>query len=136
MHGGYRGGVVHGWGPRYGGWGPGWVLGGIGLGIGLGLGLGNYYYGAPYYAPYPAYVVSGPPPVIYPEAQPVPSVPSVSSAPDPVIYPRNGQSASQLESDRQACNRWATTQPQAMADASVFQRATAACMDGRGYSIR
>jgi len=26
--------------------------------------------------------------------------------------------------------------PRAMADASVFQRATLACMDGRGYTAR
>ena len=36
----------------------------------------------------------------------------------------------------QECNRWATTQPSAMADAQVFQRAVAACMDGRGYTVR
>ena len=54
----------------------------------------------------------------------------------PVFYPRQGQSAAQTEAERQECNRWATTQPEAMADASVFQRAVAACMDARGYSVR
>jgi uncharacterized membrane protein len=58
------------------------------------------------------------------------------SRPEPVIYPRSGQSQEQIEADRQACNRWATTQQSAMADASVFNRATEACMDGRGYTLR
>ena len=38
--------------------------------------------------------------------------------------------------DRRECNRWATTQPGAMADASIFQRATLACMEGRGYTVK
>ena len=63
-------------------------------------------------------------------------LPAVPSRPDPVIYPRNGQSPQQTEADRQDCNRWATTQPAALADASVFKRAVEACMDGRGYSMR
>jgi len=61
---------------------------------------------------------------------------SAPPAPDPVIYPRNGQSAEQTEADRQQCNTWATTQPQAVADAAVFQRSVAACMDARGYTVR
>jgi hypothetical protein len=66
----------------------------------------------------------------------VPPAPAQASRPDPVIYPRNGQSAQQTETDRQGCNRWATTQPQALADSSVFLRAVDACMDGRGYTTR
>jgi hypothetical protein len=58
------------------------------------------------------------------------------AAPEPIFYPRNNQSAAQTEADRRDCNSWATTQPQAMADAKVFQRATEACMDGRGYTVR
>jgi hypothetical protein len=54
----------------------------------------------------------------------------------PVIYPRNGQSSTQLEADHRDCNRWATTQPSAMADSSVFNRAVDACMDARGYTLR
>lgn len=143
-HGGYHGGgpwVVRGGGYRgghggYGGhwrhggyWGPGLFLGALGLGIGIAA-LNNY----PAY-PVPAYpvVVIEPPPVQ--QAYP-PSPPAAVAAPDPIIYPRNGQSATQTEADRQACNRWATTQPKAMADASVFQRATLACMEGRGYTVR
>jgi hypothetical protein len=83
------------------------------------------------------YQVVAPPPgadSATPAAPPPP--PPAPPAPDPIVYPRNGQSAAQTESDRRACNRWATTQPRAVADADVFQRAVEACMDGRGYTSR
>jgi hypothetical protein len=119
----------------------------------LGLGIGAIYYGAydgyygyygyPGYPGYPGYVVADPgyvvvdPPVggsVAPSSgQPVPSV---SRAPDPIFYPRNGQTAAKTEADHQECNRWATTQAGAMSDASIFQRATFACMEGRGYTVR
>ena len=101
-------------------------------------GVPYYYANGTYYslAPGQGYAVVVPP--SNPDAaQVVPQSPAlVPSAPDPVIYPRNGQTAAQTESDRQACNRWAMTQPGAMADASILSRAVGACMDGRGYSIR
>jgi hypothetical protein len=144
--GGYRGGY-HG-----GGWGPGWVLGGIGLGLGVAA-ASSYYYNAPYYGyGYGAPVYYSAPPVTvvdpayadpgvnpgapggYPSANSAPA--QSNSAPAPIFYPRNGQSASQTERDRQDCNHWATTQQSAMNDANVFQRATLACMDGRGYTVR
>jgi hypothetical protein len=95
----------------------------------LGLGLGSYY-SQP--SP-PNYVVIEPQPTYYPQPaypQPLPMMPA------PVIYPHAGQSPGQTEADRQDCNRWATTQPAAMADASVFSRAAAACLDARGYTVR
>lgn len=101
-------------------------------------GLPYYYANGVYYtlaSPGPGYVVVAPPAeavTAQPASAPVPA----PSRPDPIIYPRNGQSAEQTEADRQACNRWATTQPAAMNDASVFNRAVEACMDGRGYTIR
>lgn len=117
-------------------WGPGPFWGGVAVGVGVGL--GSYYYGRPYY--YPGYVIVEPPPVIYREAQPVPPAPArelvSKAAPDPIFYPRDGQSAAQTEADRTECNRWATTQQNAMIDASVFHRATLACMEGRGYVVR
>lgn len=76
--------------------------------------------------PPPAPVYVAPPPPVY----------VAPSRPAPVIYPRNGQSNAQLEADQRDCNRWATTQPAAMADSSVFNRAVEACMDGRGYTLR
>lgn len=117
--------------------------GGVSIGIGLPLYVGPYggAYGGPYGGPwvgYPAPVVVAPAPVVYaePPTPPAPPAPVAKAQPDPIFYPRQGQGAAQLEADRQECNRWATTQPSALADASVFHRATLACMDGRGYSSR
>ena len=100
--------------------------------------------GAPYYsangvyyaaAPGQGYVVVAPPQGID-AVEPVPPVLAPKPLPQPIVYPRNGQSAAQTESDQQECNRWATSQAGAMADASVFQRAVSACLDGRGYTVR
>jgi hypothetical protein len=134
-HGG--GGGWHGGGYGYrGGWGwdPLW---GVGLGLGIGLAASPLYYDQPNYV-----VVS--PPAYYPPATtyytPAPvyatPAPAAPASADPIFYPRAGQTAAQTEADRQACNRWATTQNNAMNDGSVFQRATFACMDGRGYTAR
>lgn len=98
-------------------------------------GLPYYYANGIYYTSVvggPGYVVAAPPP----EAQVMPAPPPPPLRPEPIIYPRNGQGAQQQEADRQECNRWATTQPAAMNDASVFNRAVEACMDGRGYTMR
>ncbi|MEP7057716.1 MAG: hypothetical protein ABI809_08090 [Caldimonas sp.] len=124
--GGGGGGYYHG----HHGWGHGGLFWG-GVGLGIGLGVGSYYYD---YGPrwYPGYVVAVPP--VY-TVGPAPE-PQARSAPDPVIYPNRGQSPAQTEADRQDCNRWATTQPRAMAEASVFHRATLACMEGRGYTLK
>lgn len=137
-HGGQGGYVGHGGHGRYGGyggrWGGGPFWGGIGLGVGLGL--GTYYFTRPWY---PDQIVIQQPPVVYYDTPPVlqaPLVSAVPQSPDPIFYPRTGQSPALTESDRQACNRWATSQPSAMAEASVFQRAVLACMDGRGYTSR
>lgn len=90
-----------------------------------------YYADGVYYNPSPGqgYVVVARPPGAD-AMQPAPA------PPEPIFYPRNNQSAAQTEADRRDCNAWATTQPQAMADAKVFQRAAEACMDGRGYTVR
>lgn len=100
-------------------------------------GVPYYYANGVYYAPMPGqgYVVVTPPPGA--EAiQTVPQVVAPPVPPLPVIYPRNGQSAEQTEADRQECNRWATTQASATPDTTVYQRAFAACMDARGYTVR
>jgi hypothetical protein len=89
-----------------------------------------YYANGTYYAPAPGgYVVAAPPPNIDTAPPPPPS------APEPVIYPRNGQSPEQTSADRSACAQWATREA-AGKEASVYQRAFAACMDGRGYTVR
>jgi hypothetical protein len=73
-----------------------------------------------------------PAPVSTPVAAPVPMAQALQQM---VIYPRNGQSSATAEADRLECNRWAATQPQAI-DPGVFSRAIAACLDGRGYTVR
>lgn len=114
------------------------------------VGGGRYWrHGAHHYRPWGSGWVLVAPPVVLaapwvvqsarPHAEPVPAaeqLPTPPSRPDPVIYPRNAQSAQQTEADRQDCNRWATTQPAALADAGVFHRAGEACMDGRGYTMK
>jgi hypothetical protein len=99
-----------------------------GWGVGIGFGFGPYY--GPGWVPGPVVVVPAPDGDSW---QPAAAPPS---APEPVIEPRQGQGAVQMEADRQACNRWATTQANAMVDATVFHRMTLSCMEGRGYSIR
>ncbi|WP_457418262.1 DUF6515 family protein [Roseateles sp. P5_E7] len=100
-------------------------------------GLPYYYANGVYYRPVPeGYVVAAPPPEANTaQVMPAPPPPPAPKA-EPIIYPRNGQSPEQLETDRRDCNRWATTQPNAQADASVFNRAVDACMDGRGYTVK
>ncbi len=132
-HGGYRGG---GWGA-----GPWW---GVGVGLGLGLVAASAWdrtdyivVDRPVYYPPPAPVYVYPPaPVAAPAVQAPAAAPVAAAAVDPIFYPRNGQNGAQTEADRQACNRWAASYPKATADASIFQRATLACMDGRGYTSR
>lgn len=97
-------------------------------------GLPYFYANGVYYQHAPNGYVVVAPPANAETAQPVQNVPP--GKPEPIIYPRHGQSAQQQEADRQECNRWATSQPSAMADASVFQRAVEACMDGRGYTMK
>jgi hypothetical protein len=159
-HGGGGHGAYHGGGDWHGGWhggngwhGGGWYGGGgwhagyhWGYRSGWGWGwwdpviLGVALATAPaYYYDSPDYVVVNPAPVYVNPPAPVYVNPPAAPAPrtaDPIFYPRNGQTAQQTEADRQDCNRWATTQPNAMNDASIFQRATFACMDGRGYTVR
>ncbi|MDP2004143.1 MAG: hypothetical protein Q8K45_00555 [Rubrivivax sp.] len=121
------------------------VYGGLPAGaVSVQIGGGRYWrHGGHYYRPWgPRWMIVAPPVVlaapVYTQTLPdaAPPLPPQPSRPDPVIYPRNGQSAEQTEFDRQDCNRWATTQPAALADAGVFHRAVEACMDGRGYSMK
>lgn len=128
--GGRGGGYYHGH-RGHGGWGYGGPYWG-GFGWGLGIGIGTSYVLAPWY--HPGYVVAVSPPAY--DVGIAPAQPVAKAAPDPIIYPNRGQTMAQTEADRQACDRWATTQPSAMADASVFHRATLACMEGRGYTVK
>ena len=103
------------------------------VGVGVGVPIGGYgHYGPGYWGPYygPRYYY---PPATVGQVAPQQAMPT---APDPIFYPKSGQSPAQTETDRQDCNRWAASQPDAMADASVFQRASHACMEGHGYTVK
>ncbi len=66
------------------------------------------------------------------------------------VYPRNGQDADQQARDRYECHRWAVEQTgfdptqdgggvppgQQGPKRADYQRADAACLDGRGYTVR
>lgn len=112
----------------------------VGIGLGLGLGAGSIVYshsglaGAYVYGGVPGVVYTVPAPAL--QAYPAPVEPALPSPPEPVIYPRLQQSPEQTEFDRRECNRWALAQANALAEASVFHRATLACMEGRGYTVR
>jgi hypothetical protein len=89
------------------------------------------------------YVVSDPPP----EAQPDTRSAANNEA---FIYPKNGQSEAQQATDRYECHRWAAdqtgfdpTQPaggvtseQSASKHNDYQRAQAACLEGRGYTVK
>ena len=62
--------------------------------------------------------------------------PHASGAQEWIIYPRHGQPPAQLEADRLACQQWAVTVPGAWGNPAVLRRAEAACLDGRGYTVR
>ncbi len=114
-----------------------------GVSIGIGIGSGGYGYGGSGWGPggwYPGYglVFPVPPPVVYldrPRAE-RPPPPLAKGPPDPVFDPLRGQSAAETEADLHDCNRWALGQPQAIARADVFHRATLACMQDRDYAVR
>ena len=65
------------------------------------------------------------------------------------VYPRQGQSAEQQAGDEYECHRWAASQsgfdPTIAATGVAqpgtgqredYQRAAAACLEGRGYTVR
>ena len=81
-----------------------------------------------------------------------PDAPSAGAAPmtEPFAYPQQGQSAEQLAKDRYECHRWAADQTgfdptqasggvppaEAAGRAGAYRRAQAACLSGRGYSVK
>ena len=99
----------------------------------LSIGAWPLYWAGPvyYYPAVPSGYAAVAPPSAYATPAPVEAMP-----PAPVAYPLNAQTPQQTETDWRECNRWATTQPSAMADAGVFQRSVLACMDAHGYSVR
>jgi hypothetical protein len=157
--GGYRG-YYGGWYGGYGGWGWGWGW----PGYGLYLSSLPYYYstfnwdGMPYYYADDNYYLwdgsAG-------EYQAVSPPAGLSNQVTPLMdtalyaYPKNGQSAEQQAQDKQQCRDWASSQTghdprqsdsaptaapsngaAAAAPRQDYLRAQAACLMGRGYSVR
>jgi hypothetical protein len=151
---------------RGGYWGGGfWPRAYYGLGFSwflpiLPLAYATYWYGGiPYYyandvyytynPSYEGYVATDPPPVADPngaagggvgaappDAGPPPGD-SGGGAGQIFMYPKNGQSAEQQAADKAACQQWASQQAgQVAQNGSDYQRAMAACVEGRGYSAR
>jgi hypothetical protein len=150
-YGGYRGG--YGWhGGYYGGWGWG------ALGLGLYFATLPLYYstlwygGIPYYYADDTYYRYDGSVHQYVTVAPPPEVQSQNGAQEPIgtdliAYPKNGQSTSIQAKDKYECHHWAATQsgfdPTLGATAAASQpkrsdymRAQAACLDGRGYSVK
>jgi len=66
-----------------------------------------------------------------------PTVVVAAKGPQLFVYPRLGQGADLQTRDRAECNDWALSQ-QGVGGASDpdYVRALAACMDGRGYTVK
>jgi hypothetical protein len=132
----------------------------------LGLGLGLYYATLPFYystfiaadgSPYyyaddnyyqwqgsaNEYETVSPPPEVQRQAQ--------AQSPNLMAYPKNGQSDAQQATDKTECLAWARAQsgfdptPSAPSQPaptttdykqSDYMRAQAACLEGRGYSVK
>jgi hypothetical protein len=162
-HGGWRGGW-HGGGWRGGFYGPwGWGLGGLGLG--LYFATLPYYYstywwgGVPYYYADDNYYIwnsgVGQYQTVAPPAEALSQAGGQSGGQaggqaagpsDLIAYPKNGQSQDQLGKDKFECHRWAAAQTgfdptqvgggAAPGKRSDYFRAQAACLEGRGYSVK
>ncbi len=92
--------------------------------------------------PSPAPVVAASP-AINSDNQPTPTFELQAKTGQLYAYPRNGQSATAATFDRIECEKWGSGQtgyqPGQSTDAQKktdYQRAVAACLEGRGYSVR
>jgi hypothetical protein len=153
-YGGWRGGYGYGWRGGYYGWG--WGLGGLGLGLyvaSLPLYYSTYWWGGvPYYYADDVYYRYDDNARQYVTVAPPPEAPQAQGGAEPVgtdliAYPKSGQSAEQQAKDKYECHHWAATQtgfdptqgaaaaPSA-AKRGDYMRAQAACLDGRGYSVK
>jgi hypothetical protein len=133
-----RGGYYGGYGGYYGyrGWYGGYYPWGWGA-----VGPGPYFATLPYYYPTygaPYYQIAAQPLGARSERRPDWS--------ELVVYPKNGQSQYQQTLDRYECYRWAVSQlgydPTSAGGGTVrrdltdYNRAQAACLTARGYSVR
>jgi hypothetical protein len=157
----WRGGYWHGgfWPRAYYGLGFSWFL------PILPLAYATYWYGGvPYYyandvyytynPAYEGYVATDPPPIAdssgSADVAPLPGTaatpPNGGPAPGDAgsmatgqifMYPKNGQSPEQQATDKAECQQWASQQAGQVAQNTLdYQRAMAACVEGRGYSAR
>ena len=145
--GGARGGA-RGYPGAYRGGGYGWRgYGGVGwLGYGLlfsalPLAYDTYYWGGvPYYYADDNYYQWNSTADEYETVQPPAGVVSqAEAAPQAQLYayPTNGQSTAQQTKDRSDCEQWATAQAGAApATHANYLKAEAACLTGKGYSVR
>ena len=140
-HGGYYGGWhggYYGWRGGYYGW-PGYYYGPWGWWGGY----GPYYYssygwgGAPYWSGTAGRYESAAPP------EGMTNQGEASAGPlQPVVEPKNGQSQEQQGKDMFECHRWAVGQTGfdptqgAPGNRSAYLRAQAACLEGRGYTVK
>jgi hypothetical protein len=154
--GGFRGGAYGGFHGRGGyGWGGYGAAGWLGYGLffsALPLAYATYYWdGVPYYYAddnYYQWVDSAgqyetvdPPAGVVNEvaaAAPADAADAADAAqPDLFAYPQNGQSATQQAKDRTDCQQWASGQVGSdAAKHDDYLRAEAACLTGKGYSVR
>jgi hypothetical protein len=158
FHGGFHGGF-----RGFGFWGP-WGWGWGGLGLGLYFASLPYYYqtywwgGVPYYyadntyyrwnAGVGQYETVAPPAEFQnqPGGGAAVGAAGGGTSGELIAYPKNGQSQEQQSKDKYECHRWAAGQTgfdpsQGSAAGPVsrrsdYQRAQAACLEGRGYSVR
>lgn len=84
------------------------------------------------------------------EASPAPSQTDQTPTSQVFIYPRQGQNEKKQADDRYECHRWAVSQtgydptkpPANLSSAQMiqkradYQRASSACLDGRGYTVK
>ena len=164
IHGGY--GYRGGYGGRYGRWYGGYGYGGWGWpGYGLYLstlpyGYSTYWWDAvPYYYADSNYYVwdgsVGEYEAVNPPTEVVNQATMQQTGTELFAYPKNGQSAEQQAQDKQECRTWADAQtgydatqtPTTSSAATMngaaspthrqeFLRAQAACLEGRGYSVK
>ena len=90
-----------------------------------------------------------PPSALYPASLPPPprmaAMPPTLAINDQLfVYPKAGQSDAQIAADRRECSNWATSrtgydparEPPADSRHGDYQRATAACLESHGYSVK
>jgi hypothetical protein len=152
---GWRGGY-YGWRGGYDGWYGPWGWGGVGLGLYFAT-LPLYYStvwwdGIPYYYADNVYYRWDPTVSQYETVSPPPEIQGEAAAPRPgvsgtlIVYPKNGQSEAQQSTDKFECHRWAAGQtgfdPTQVTGATApgkrsdYFRAQAACLEGRGYTVK